>query len=75
MVEIEVEDGPKVGIDAEKVREQLDLLVRDHAFRSSRRTVAFLRYVVEQTINGSADQIKERTIGVEVFEREPTVRF
>jgi hypothetical protein len=72
MVEIEVEDGPKVGIDAEKVREQLDLLVRDHAFRSSRRSVAFLRYVVEQTINGSADQIKERTIGVEVFEREPS---
>jgi hypothetical protein len=27
---------------------------------------------VEQTINGSADQIKERTIGVEVFEREPS---
>jgi hypothetical protein len=47
-------------------------LVRDHAFRSSKRSLAFLRFVVEQTINGSADQIKERTIGVEVFEREPS---
>jgi hypothetical protein len=72
MVEIEVEDGPKVEISAGQIREQLDLLVRDHAFRSSKRSVAFLRYVVEQTINGSADQIKERTIGVEVFEREPS---
>jgi hypothetical protein len=47
-------------------------LVRDHAFRSSKRSVAFLRYVVEQTLNGSADRIKERTIGIEVFEREPS---
>ena len=27
---------------------------------------------MEQTLNGSAGQIKERTIGVEVFGREPT---
>jgi hypothetical protein len=72
MVGIEIEDGPRVEISAGQIREQLDLLVRDHAFRSSKRSVAFLRYVVEQTINGSADQIKERTIGVEVFEREPS---
>jgi hypothetical protein len=72
MFEIEVEDGPRADISAGKVREQLDLLVRDHAFRSSKRSVAFLRYVVEQTLLGSADQIKERTIGVEVFEREPS---
>ena len=72
MVGIELEDGPRVEISAGQIREQLDLLVRDHAFRSSKRSVAFLRYVVEQTINGSADQIKERTIGVEVFEREPS---
>jgi len=72
MIEIEVEDRPKVEISAGRVREQLDLLVRDHAFRSSKRSVAFLRYVVEQTLNGSADLIKERTIGVEAFEREPS---
>jgi hypothetical protein len=72
MVEIEVEDGPKVEISTGRIREQLDLLVRDHAFRSSKRSVAFLRFVVEQTLSGSADSIKERTIGVEVFEREPS---
>ncbi len=37
-----------------------------------KRSVAFLKYVVEQTLNGSAGQIKERTIGVEVFGRHPS---
>ena len=72
MVETEVKDGPNVEITAGRVREQLDMLIRDHSFRSSKRSVAFLRYVVEQTLNGSADLIKERTIGVEVFDREPS---
>jgi hypothetical protein len=72
MIDLEVDDGLAVGLTAEMIRAQLDLLVRDEAFRSSRRSVAFLRYVVEQTLNGSASQIKERTIGVEVFGRAPT---
>lgn len=72
MIEACVEDGSTVEISAGRVREQLDLLINDIAFRSSKRSVAFLRYVVNQTLNGSADQLKERTIGVEVFEREPS---
>jgi len=48
---------------------QLELLTRDEIFRSSKRSIAFLRYVVEETLKGYADQIKERTIGIEVFER------
>jgi hypothetical protein len=72
MMDLEVEDGVTVGLTPEMIRAQLDLLVRDEGFRSSKRSVAFLRYVVEQTLNGAASQIKERTIGVEVFGREPT---
>jgi hypothetical protein len=59
-------------IRPEAIREQLELLVKDPAFRTSRRSVQFLRYVVEQTLQGAAEQIKERTIGVEVFGREPS---
>ena len=55
----------------EAVREQLERLVRDAAFRSSKRSVQFLRFVVEQTLQGSSEQIKERTIGIEVFGRDP----
>jgi hypothetical protein len=69
---IDVEEGASVDLTAEMIRAQLDLMVRDEVFRSSKRSIAFLRYVVEQTLNGSADQIKERTIGVEVFDRKPS---
>jgi hypothetical protein len=71
MIDAEVEYGATPDLTASMIRVQLDLLVRDDGFRSSKRSVAFLKYVVEQTLNGSADQIKERTIGVEVFERDP----
>jgi hypothetical protein len=72
MIEVEVEFGTKPELTAQMVRAQLALLVRDDVFRSSKRSVAFLKYVVEQTLKGAADQIKERTIGIEVFDRDPS---
>jgi hypothetical protein len=48
---------------------QLEILIRDEVFRSSKRSVEFLKYVVHATLDGAADQIKERTIGAEVFGR------
>jgi len=72
MIEAEIEYGTAPELTADMVRAQLELLVRDEVFRSSKRSVAFLKYVVEQTLDGSADQIKERTIGVEVFGRDPS---
>jgi hypothetical protein len=72
MIEAEVEYGATPELTADMIRGQLELLVRDEVFRSSKRSVSFLKYVVEQTLNGSADQIKERTIGVEVFGRDPS---
>jgi len=70
MIETEIEFGATPELTADMIRAQLDLLVRDEVFRSSKRSVAFLKYVVEQTLNGLADQIKERTIGVDVFGRD-----
>ena len=72
MIDTEVEFGATPELTAEMIRAQLDLLVRDEVFRSSKRSVSFLKFVVEQTLSGSADQIKERTIGVEVFGRDPS---
>ncbi len=72
MIDVDVEFGATNELTAEMIRAQLELLVHDDVFRSSKRSVAFLKYVVEQTLNGSADQIKERTIGIEVFGRDPT---
>ena len=71
MSRTEVADGPGAKLSAEAIREQLESIVRDPAFRSSKRSIQFLRYVVEQTLADAPEQIKERTIGVEVFGREP----
>jgi hypothetical protein len=70
-VQTELDQNPAAELSPEKIREQLELLVRDQVFRSSKRSISFLRYVVEETLNGSSEQIKERTIGVEVFGRPP----
>jgi len=72
MFSTELPSGTETEPTPEAIREQLELLVQDHVFRSSKRSVQFLRYVVEQTLNGAADQIKERAIGVQVFGRDPS---
>jgi hypothetical protein len=41
-------------------------------FSSSKRYPALLQYVVENTLEGKSDLLKERTLGVEVFDRPPT---
>jgi hypothetical protein len=69
MTEIGFQDGIPADLTPEMIRAQLQLLTRDEIFRASKRSIAFLRFVVEETLKGSADQIKERTIGMEVFGR------
>jgi len=53
------------------VREQLDRVLASPVFRNSKRYAAVLRYVVERTLDGTDAQLKERTIGIEVFGRVP----
>ena len=53
----------------ERIREELNRVLSGHEFRSSKRSQDFLRYVVDNTLKGHADMLKERTIGIEVFGR------
>src|SRR5271168_128802 len=53
----------------EAVREELNRVLASHEFRSSKRSQEFLRFVVDNTLNGNAAILKERTIGIEVFGR------
>ncbi len=48
---------------------QLDHILASAPFRSSKRYPALLRYVVVETLDGHAELLKERTLGVEVFDR------
>jgi hypothetical protein len=51
--------------EREAVREALSHILSSSYFCNSKRYPALLGYVVEQTLNGHGDQIKERTVGVE----------
>ncbi len=50
------------------VREELNRVLESATFRTSRRCSEFLRYIVEHTISGPAGSLKERSIGVELFQ-------
>ncbi|MGA3186612.1 MAG: hypothetical protein ABSF22_05820 [Bryobacteraceae bacterium] len=56
-------------VPEETIREELARVLSSHEFRASKRSQEFLRYAVENTLNGHTDLLKERTIGIEVFGR------
>src|SRR6201996_269769 len=60
--------APAAGV----VREQLKRLLAHPLFANSKRYPVLLAYTVEQTLLGRAGELKERTIGVEAFGREPS---
>jgi hypothetical protein len=62
---------PKTEGERQLVRSQLEKIVSDGRFAASKRYPYLLRYIVEQTLAGNEDDLKERTLGVEVFHRPP----
>lgn len=49
----------------------LEEILASSPFRGSRRYPTMLRYIVEKTLANQHSELKERTIGVEVFGRNP----
>ena len=50
---------------------QLERILGSPQFRGSRRCQGLFRYIVEQTVAGETAQLKERVLGIEVFDRAP----
>jgi len=63
---------PTPAAEAVAIREQLERLLAHPLFSNSKRYPVLLAYTVEQTLKGSAAELKERSIGIEVFGRSPT---
>ncbi len=63
-----IEAGPQTA----EVRAELRAIVESPAFKGSRRSQEFLRYIVENALNHHFDSLKERTLGVELFGRLPS---
>ena len=57
------------GIAPDAIREQLARVLASQYFSNSKRYPAMLRYVVTKAIEGHYDELKERTLGIEVFHR------
>jgi hypothetical protein len=62
---------PQSAPERADVLAQLETLLAHPLFSQSKRYPALLRYVVEQTLLGNTDQVKERSIGIDVFGRPP----
>jgi len=57
--------------DSLAIRQQLDRILADPLFKNSRRYPKLLQFVVEHTLENSGPELKERTLGVDVFGRVP----
>lgn len=50
---------------------QVERVLSSPLFRSSQRCQALFRYITERTLAGDTQSLKERTLGVDVFGRDP----
>lgn len=62
---------PETGAEREAVRDQLARLLANPLFRNSKRAQLLLRFTVEHTLGGTGEHLKERTLGAQVFGRDP----
>jgi hypothetical protein len=63
---------PQTKQDRDAVVAELHSVLASPHFCNSKRYPALLRYAVEKALAGESQSLKERTIGVEVFDRSPS---
>jgi len=62
---------PSTAEEREIVLQELEAILSSYHFRGSKRYPALLQYVVDAALEDRFDDLKERTLGVEVFGRDP----
>ncbi len=62
---------PLPTVDSRMIEEELARLLSSREFQDSDRMCRFLRFTVETTLAGKADELKEYSIALAVFDREP----
>jgi hypothetical protein len=61
--------SPPDGPAKEAVLRELESILSSPFFRTSNRSKQFLSYVVQHTLEGNHEPLKERTIGAKLFQR------
>lgn len=59
------------GWDRDEILAELEQILASPHFCNSKRYPALLRFIVDSTLDGKSDLLKERTLGVEIFGRSP----
>jgi hypothetical protein len=54
-----------------QVEAELRRILQSPVFRTSKRSQEFLSYIVSTSLDGRLDELKERVIGIQVFQRLP----
>lgn len=54
---------------APELRQHLQEIISGPAFKVSRRSQEFLQYIVERSLRGECEDLRERTLGIELFGR------
>src|SRR6202789_3443852 len=62
---------PKTEEEKDQVRRQMERLLKTAHFKNSRRYPALFRFIVEETLEGRGEFLKERLLGIRVFNRAP----
>src|SRR5262245_36757043 len=58
-----------VPLPADEIQEQLGRILASEVFANAARARRFLSYVIEKTLSGREEEIKELILGIEVFDR------
>src|SRR5579859_1407391 len=64
--------SPSAEVSPEQIRAELVKILSSPGFINAERLSRFLRYVVDETLDGQTDKLKETLLGIEVFGRKPT---
>jgi hypothetical protein len=62
---------PSSELEKGAVQQQLERMLASPLFHSSKRYAQFLRFVLGRTLQGRGQDLKERILGIEVFDRPP----
>ena len=63
-------DRDDSGLSADQIRPHLDRILSSRGFVHAERIGLFLRYVVDETLAGRGDRLKEYSVAIEVFGRD-----
>lgn len=63
---------PNMAVPVAALRGHLREVADSPAFEGSRRSKQFLEHVVEKALAGHSEELKERSLGVELFGRDPS---